>query len=111
MFSRPSVFSGAAGAGPVGPSGAFVTVEVVTLVTRVMEVEGELVEGWGTVDAAAVMEKSCGCDVLLSRGSAVSVEFIMELVLFMLTSVGMGDSYSVGAWTSAYKAILVSLHL
>lgn len=72
-------------------------VELVTLVTEgmVMEVDGELVKGVGTVDAAAVMES----DLLLSSSSVGVVVFVMEL--FMLTSVGLGDSYSVGGWTSA----------
>lgn len=46
------------GTGLVGPCGAIGTVEMVALVTRMMEEEGEFVEGVGTVDAAAVMEKS-----------------------------------------------------
>lgn len=66
MFSSSSVRSGPGpGSGPAGPSVVFVTVEAV------------LMEGGGTVDAAA------GCDVLT------------------LTSVGLGESYMVGGWTSA----------
>jgi len=69
---------------------------------------GELVESVGTLDAAAVVEKSCGFDVLLCRSS---VELMMEQELFMHPSVCWVDSYSVGGWTSAYNAIWVSLHL
>lgn len=108
VFSSSSVLDGP---GPVGPWDVFVTVEVVALITGVMEAEGELAEGVGTVGAEAVMEKSCGSDVVLSGSSAGVVVFRMEPVLFMLTSVGSADSYSVGGWTSAYRAILVSLHL
>lgn len=43
---------------------------------------------------------------MFSRGSVGMVEFMKELF-----SVGYGDSYSVGGWTSAYRAILYSLHL
>lgn len=55
MSSRSFPLSGT---GLVGPCGAIGTVEMVALVTRMMEEEGEFVEGVGTVDAAAVMEKS-----------------------------------------------------
>lgn len=93
MFSRSSPPSGTDAA---GLSDVFVTVEVVTSVTAVMEAEGELVKGVGTVDAAAVMEMSCGSDVLLSGSSAGMVVLMMEMVLFMLDCVGFTDSYSVG---------------
>lgn len=63
------------------------------------------------MDAAAVTERSCVCNVLFSSSSVGVVVFMVELVLFMLTSVGLGDSYGVGGWISAYRAILVSLHL
>lgn len=109
VFSRSSPLSGT---GPAGPSGVFVTVVVVvTLVAGVMEAEGELAEDVEMVDAAAVMEESRESGVLLSSTCVGMVVFMMKLVLFMLTSVGLGDSYSVGGWTSAYRAILVSLHL
>ncbi len=85
MFSRTSRLSETP---PVGPSGVFATVEMVVLVVGVMEAEGELVEGFGTLDAAAVMETSCGCDVLLTCSSVGEVVFVTEMVLFMLTSVG-----------------------
>lgn len=80
----------------VGLCGPSVAAELVMLVAAVMEAEGELVRGVGTVT-----EKSCV--------SAGRVALVMEL--FMLTSVGLFDSYRVGGWTSAYRAMLLSLHL
>lgn len=91
--SRSSLLSGT---DPLGVSDLFVTVEVVTLVKGEMEAEGELVEGVGTVDAASVMEKSCGSVVLLFGISECVVVLMMELVLFTSDSVGLVDSYSVG---------------
>lgn len=78
VFSRWSLLSGA---GPVGASGVFGTVEVDTLITGVQEAEGEHIKGVGIVYPAAVMEKSCGCGVLLCRGSGDMVEFMMELLI------------------------------
>lgn len=53
-----------------------------------------------------VMENICNSGVLLSRSSADVVELMSVLSL-----AGLGDLYSVGEWTSAYRDILVSLHL
>lgn len=66
VFSRSSPRSGAA-----GPSEVRLPVEAVTTVTGVME--AELVEGMGTVDAAAAMENGCRSDMLLGRPPAGSV--------------------------------------
>lgn len=53
MFFRLSVLSGA---DPVDLPDALVTVELLTLVPRLMDAGGELIEGVVTVDASAVME-------------------------------------------------------
>lgn len=70
--------------GAFAPSGAFRAVGVETWLAGVME--GELVESAGSVYPAAVMESSCGCDVLFHSGSVSVVAFIMEPV--PLTSPG-----------------------
>lgn len=66
--------------------------------------EEDLAEGVGTMDVAAVLERSCA-DVLLSRSSVGAVELMMEHELFVHPSIGWVDSYRVGEWTSAYSAI------
>lgn len=73
------MFSLLSGAGLVGPSGVLGTVEVDSLMTGVQEAEGEHIEGVGAECPAAGLEKSCGRDVLLCRGSADVVVFMMEL--------------------------------
>ena len=69
--------------------------------------EGEPAEGAGSVDAAAMMEEACRPGLLLSGVVALT----MGPVLFMSPPVWLVSSYSVGGWTRAYRAILVSLHL
>lgn len=79
-------------------SDALVTMELVDAggepaegAAAVTEADGALVEGAVTVDAASVTE-----DTLPPCSSAAVVVLRMELVLFMLTSVGLAFSNSVG---------------
>lgn len=77
-----------------------------------VSIEGVVVSAVETVDGvAAVMGRSRGSAVGLCTGAVGAVVLRSGLVTFTTVPVGLVDSYSVGGWTSAYRACFVSLHL